>query len=165
MVLYLRSQTVSSSIGSAWIQICGHFLVMQVSLRILTFTTVNNEFRGRFRYGLSAYQWSWTVWTGSSSSSVKMILHSSGLYVGGTLVSASDKRLKFNENPLVNAMNVINRLEPVEYDQTYDLVDTFTLTKRSNVPYQAWFHIGQDSSLYLMWGARPSQWYVWAPSI
>ena len=78
-----------------------------------------------------------------------MTLHSSGLYVGGTLVSASDKRLKFNENPLVNAMNVINRLEPVEYDQTYDLVDTFTLTKRSNAPIRSVFRIGQYSSLYL----------------
>ena len=43
-----------------------------------------------------------------------------------TLVSASDKRLKFNEKPLVNALNVVNILEPVEYDQTQDLVDEYT---------------------------------------
>ena len=55
-----------------------------------------------------------------------MTVQSSGLYVGGTLASTSDMRLKFNEKPLVNAANVINGLEPVEYDQTYDLVDTLT---------------------------------------
>ena len=53
-------------------------------------------------------------------------LQSSNLYVGGMLVSASDNRLNFNEQPLVNALNVVNRLELVEYDHTYDLVDTLT---------------------------------------
>ncbi|MFM7988868.1 MAG: tail fiber domain-containing protein, partial [Candidatus Fonsibacter sp.] len=67
----------------------------------------------------------WTVWNGTSSAS-KMILNTTGLSVGGTLVSASDKRLKFNEKPLTNAWDVINQLEPVEYDQTYDLVDQYT---------------------------------------
>ncbi|MFM7983104.1 MAG: tail fiber domain-containing protein, partial [Candidatus Fonsibacter sp.] len=37
-----------------------------------------------------------------------------------------DKRLKFNEKPLTNALDVINQLEPVEYDQTHDLVDQYT---------------------------------------
>ncbi|MFM7980554.1 MAG: tail fiber domain-containing protein, partial [Candidatus Fonsibacter sp.] len=53
-------------------------------------------------------------------------LKSAGLYLGATLVSASDKRLKFNEKPLVNTLDVINELEPVEYDQTYELVDHYT---------------------------------------
>ncbi|MFM7980903.1 MAG: tail fiber domain-containing protein, partial [Candidatus Fonsibacter sp.] len=57
----------------------------------------------------------------------KMGLTSGGLSVGGTFVSSSDKRLKFNEKPLSNALGVINQLEPVEYDQTYDLVDPYTL--------------------------------------
>ena len=35
-------------------------------------------------------------------STAKMTLHSSGLSVGGTFVSASDKILKFNEKPLTN---------------------------------------------------------------
>ena len=39
---------------------------------------------------------------------------------------SSDKRLKFNDQPLVNALDVINKLEPVEYDQTYNLVDHYT---------------------------------------
>ena len=55
-----------------------------------------------------------------------MTLQSSGLYVGGTLASASDKRLKFNEKPLSNALDIINKLEPVEYYQTYELVDAIT---------------------------------------
>ncbi|MFM7978918.1 MAG: hypothetical protein ACKPKO_06340 [Candidatus Fonsibacter sp.] len=54
-----------------------------------------------------------------------MTLNSSGLSVGGTFVSASDKVLKFNEKPLTNALNVISQLEPVEYDQTQDLVDQY----------------------------------------
>jgi hypothetical protein len=48
------------------------------------------------------------------------------LYVGGVQITASDRRLKFNEKPLVNSLAVINRLEPVEYDQTHMLVDQYT---------------------------------------
>ncbi|MFM7977865.1 MAG: tail fiber domain-containing protein, partial [Candidatus Fonsibacter sp.] len=55
-----------------------------------------------------------------------MTLNSSGLSVGGTVVSSSCKRLKFNEKPLTNALDVINKLEPVEYDQTHNLVDQYT---------------------------------------
>ncbi|MFM7984904.1 MAG: tail fiber domain-containing protein [Candidatus Fonsibacter sp.] len=55
-----------------------------------------------------------------------MTLNSSGLSVGGTFVSASDNRLKFNEKPLTNALDIINRLEPIEYDHTHDLVDQYT---------------------------------------
>ena len=53
-------------------------------------------------------------------------MNSPGLPVGGTFVSASDKRLKFHDKPLVNALDVINKLEPVEYDQSYELVDQYT---------------------------------------
>ena len=42
-----------------------------------------------------------------------MTLQSAGVYIGATIVSASDKGLKFNENPLVNALDVIGKLEPV----------------------------------------------------
>ena len=55
-----------------------------------------------------------------------MTLNPTALYVGGTTVSSSDKRLKFNEKPLTIALDGINRLEPVEYDQTRDLTDTYT---------------------------------------
>ncbi|MFM7983579.1 MAG: tail fiber domain-containing protein [Candidatus Fonsibacter sp.] len=44
------------------------------------------------------------------------------LYVNASQVSTSDKRLKFKEKPLVNALVVIDRLELVEYDQTDVLV-------------------------------------------
>ncbi len=59
--------------------------------------------------------------------SERMSLSSAGLTVQGTVTPSSDKRLKFNEKPLVNALGVINRLEAVEYDQTYDLVDEYTV--------------------------------------
>ncbi|MFM7985262.1 MAG: tail fiber domain-containing protein, partial [Candidatus Fonsibacter sp.] len=55
-----------------------------------------------------------------------MQLSSAYLQVHGTVVSTSDKRFKFNEKPLTNALGVINQLEPVVYDQTYDLVDQYT---------------------------------------
>ncbi|MFM7985129.1 MAG: tail fiber domain-containing protein [Candidatus Fonsibacter sp.] len=55
-----------------------------------------------------------------------MQLSSANLQVNGTVVSTSDKRFKFNEIPLTNALNVINKLEPVEYDQTIDLVEQYT---------------------------------------
>ena len=55
-----------------------------------------------------------------------MALNSTGLSVVGTITPSSDKRLKFNEKPIINALAIINRLEPVEYDQTYDLVDQYT---------------------------------------
>ena len=35
-------------------------------------------------------------------------------------------RLKFNEKPLTNVLDVSNRLETVEYGQTKDLTDTYT---------------------------------------
>ena len=79
--------------------------------------------KGRFMYTYSTTQFGWYI---SSSFTSKMTLKSAGLYLGATLVSTSDKILKFNEKPLVNALNIINKLEPVEYDQTYDLVEHYT---------------------------------------
>ena len=61
----------------------------------------------------------------AGTTTVAMKLISSGLSVTGT-VTSSDKILKFNEQPLMNALDVINRLEPVEYDQTVDLIEQYT---------------------------------------
>ena len=55
-----------------------------------------------------------------------MSLNHTGLFVIGPYTNSSDKRLKYNEKPLVNALGVINKLVPVEYDQTFDLVDNYT---------------------------------------
>ena len=41
-------------------------------------------------------------------------------------VTSSGKRLKYYEKPIVNAISVINRLVPVEYDQTVDLIEQYT---------------------------------------
>ena len=89
----------------------------------IDFTVPNVDFNGRFSYTHSAQQFQWYV---NNTSGWKMHLNSIGLGVGGTLVSTSDKILKFNAKPLINALDVIHRLEPVEYDQTYDLVDHYT---------------------------------------
>ena len=70
-------------------------------------------------------------WMIADSGAPKMTLKSAGLYVGATLVTASDKRLKIDEKPLVNALDIIGRPEPVEYDQTFNLVE-ITHQKRFN---------------------------------
>ena len=57
-------------------------------------------------------------WYVSGNTTLRMMLRTAGLTVYGTVTPSSDKRLKFNDQPLVNALDVINRLEPVEYFQT-----------------------------------------------
>ena len=52
-------------------------------------------------------------WMAADTVTANMTLNSAGLYVGATLVSTSDNRLKFNEKPLVNALDIIGKLEPV----------------------------------------------------
>ena len=79
--------------------------------------------KGRMQYTNSTAQFDWYI---NCTLATSKILNSSGLSVGGTFVPASDKRLKFNEKPLTNALDVISRLEPVEYDQTVDLVGQYT---------------------------------------
>lgn len=44
----------------------------------------------------------------------KYDLEVAGLYAVATLVSASGKRLKFNEKTLANALDIIGKLEPVK---------------------------------------------------
>ncbi|MFM7977961.1 MAG: tail fiber domain-containing protein, partial [Candidatus Fonsibacter sp.] len=118
--VYLQNTVISNN-GYAWMELCGS----NSGQAFIDFTTVNSDYRGRFSFTLSSNQYDWSVWNGTSSPT-KMTLNSSGLSVGGTFVSASDKRLKFNKKPLSNALNIISQLEPVEYDQTYDLVDQYT---------------------------------------
>jgi hypothetical protein len=67
------------------------------------------------------------IYTWSISTSDRMSLTTLGLTVQGTGTQQSDKILKFNKKPLVNALGAINRLEPVEYDQTHNLVDEYTV--------------------------------------
>ena len=52
-----------------------------------------------------------------------MTLRATAVYVGGITVTSSYKRLKFNEQPLDNAVDVIHQLEPVEYDQYHYMID------------------------------------------
>ncbi|MFM7980245.1 MAG: tail fiber domain-containing protein, partial [Candidatus Fonsibacter sp.] len=40
--------------------------------------------------------------------------------------SSSDSRLKFNSKSLTNGLTVINKLEPLEYDQIYELVEQYS---------------------------------------
>ncbi|MFM7979048.1 MAG: hypothetical protein ACKPKO_06990, partial [Candidatus Fonsibacter sp.] len=89
------------------------------SLQYIDFTSPGVDFKGRIIYGWSN-DFQFQI---NSGATAKMTLNSTGLSVVGTVTTTSDKRFKFNEKPIVNALDVINQLEPVEYDQTYDLVD------------------------------------------
>ncbi|MFM7982979.1 MAG: tail fiber domain-containing protein, partial [Candidatus Fonsibacter sp.] len=71
---------------------------------------------------LSTNTYYWTV----HGVPINMTLNATGLTVVGTITPGSDNRLNFNKTPLTNSLDVINRLEPVEYDQTYNLVDEYT---------------------------------------
>ncbi|MFM7979614.1 MAG: hypothetical protein ACKPKO_09895, partial [Candidatus Fonsibacter sp.] len=73
----------------AALELCG------ANAAYVDFTTVGTDMRGRFMYTYSTAQFDWYI---ASSFTSKMALKSAGLYLGATLVSASDKRLKFNEN-------------------------------------------------------------------
>ncbi|MFM7980213.1 MAG: hypothetical protein ACKPKO_12935 [Candidatus Fonsibacter sp.] len=57
---------------------------------------------------------------------VKMALNINRLAVHGSVKTSSDSRLKFNGRSLTHGLTVINKLEPVEYDQIYELVDQYT---------------------------------------
>ena len=59
---------------------------------------------------------------GSGQVNTNLIL--SGLTLNGTNVFSVTK-LKFNNKPLANALKVIRQLEPVEYEQTYALVEQY----------------------------------------
>ena len=90
--VYIQN-TIMGGSGYGWIEICGS----DNGSAYIDFTTVNTDFKGRFSFTLSNNQWDWTVNGGSS----KMPLNSGGVSVGGTFVSASDKRLKFNDKPSI----------------------------------------------------------------
>ena len=104
----------------------------------LDFGTNGVYYKGRMVYRTASNQFEWYI---NSSGSINMALAAGGLYAGGTLVSASDTRLNFNEKPLVNALDMIRKLKPVEYDQTFVLVDKYT--QETPQSHQAGF-IAQD---------------------
>ena len=52
-------------------------------------------------------------------------IHGNGLAIDCAAVS-SDRRLNHNEQLFINALDVVNRIETVEYDQTYSLLDQYT---------------------------------------
>ena len=76
----------------------------------MTCTVAGTDAKGRFVYRHASSQFEWMI---ADSLTAKMTLKSVGFYLGATLVSASDKRLKFNEQPLTNVLDIINKLEPV----------------------------------------------------
>ena len=55
-----------------------------------------------------------------------MKLNFAGLTVNGVVTPSSDSRLRFNSKSLTNGLTVINKLEPMEYDQIYELVEQYS---------------------------------------
>ena len=74
---------VDSSNTAAGIEICAS------TLQYIDFTAPGIDFKGRIIYGFGSNDFQFCI---NQSSFAKMSLNSHGLYVGGTLVSASDKR-------------------------------------------------------------------------
>ena len=60
-----------------------------------------------------------------------MTLNATTFFDGGTTISSSDMRSKYNEEPLNCALDVIIQIEPVEYNQTHDLTENTQKTRRS----------------------------------
>ena len=71
----------------------------------IDFTTIGTDFKGRLIYTRSDNSFNWQV---GGTATVAMQLLSIGLSVNGTDVT-SDQRLKFNEKPLTNALDVTNK--------------------------------------------------------
>ena len=93
----------------------------------IDFTTPNNNVRGRMMYEYfsptNPGEFRWNI---QGSATAKMTLNTTGLTVNGTVTPSSDSRLKFNSKSLTNGLSVINKLEPVEYDQIYELVEQYS---------------------------------------
>ena len=62
---------------------------------ILILTSAGTDMRGRMIYTHSSSQFDWCIASGFTA---KMTLKPAGLYLGATLVSASDQKLIVNEN-------------------------------------------------------------------
>ncbi|MFM7983206.1 MAG: tail fiber domain-containing protein [Candidatus Fonsibacter sp.] len=92
-------------------------------IQYIAFSSPGADMRARLQYTVSPARYDWLLGGRFES---RMWLQTTGLTVNGTISPTSDKRLKFNEKPLSNALNVISQLEPVEYDQTHNLVDQYT---------------------------------------
>ena len=81
------------------------------SIQYIDFTIPSSDYKRRMTYNNTDSSFHWFL---GGSATTKMTLNFAALYVGGTTVSSSGKRLEFNEKPLTNALDVISRLELVE---------------------------------------------------
>ncbi|MFM7982458.1 MAG: hypothetical protein ACKPKO_24365 [Candidatus Fonsibacter sp.] len=108
------------------IEICSNFR------QFIDFTTPSQNFKGRMIYEhFNVTSQGEFRWNKNRSGTTKMTLNTTGLTVNGTVTPSSDSRLKFNSKSLANGLTIINKLEPVEYDQIYELVDQYTRKYRS----------------------------------
>ena len=96
---------------------------MLLLVHIFTFTKPNFAFHGSTDYNNTTSQCLFYV---NNSTTDILTISTTGISVIGTSTASSDKRLKFNETPVTNALDIINRLEPCEYQQTQEIVDLLT---------------------------------------
>ena len=69
------------------------------SMQYIDFTIPSSDYKGRMIYNNTDSHFKWFV---GGSTTTKMTLNPTAFFVGGSTVSSSDKRLKFNEKPLTN---------------------------------------------------------------
>ena len=103
--------------AAAGIELCSS------SMQYIDFTIPSSDYQVRMIFNNTDSSFNCFV---GGSATTHMTLSTTALYVGGTTVSSSDKRLKFNEKPLANALYAIHQLELVEYDQSQHLPETYT---------------------------------------
>ncbi|MFM7980670.1 MAG: tail fiber domain-containing protein, partial [Candidatus Fonsibacter sp.] len=96
-------------------------------VQAIDLTTPGNDFKGRLLYehfpSIGQGEFRWKI---NGSATTKMTLNTTGLTVDGTVTPSSDSRLKFNFKTLTNGLTVINKLEPLEYDQIDELVEQYS---------------------------------------
>ena len=97
-------------------------------MQYIDFSIPASDYNGRMIYNNVDASFAWLF---NGPATTRMSLNATTLYGGGTRVSSSDERLKFNEKPLTHAHGITNQLQPDEYDQTHDLTENKHLRHRS----------------------------------
>ena len=109
---------------------CGNYCALELCSNAFTgasatgcyidFTVPTVDYNGRMMYLHGDTAFLWFIGTGTHR-----LRLTASTFAGPAYSATSDKRLKFNEKPLINALDVINILKPLEYDITQDIVDEF----------------------------------------
>ncbi|MFM7980799.1 MAG: hypothetical protein ACKPKO_15915, partial [Candidatus Fonsibacter sp.] len=73
------------------------------SLSYTDYTVIGGVYFGRAAFSPSLNQFEWYTWNGGR----RAVRNNTALYVVGGTINSSDRRMKFNRQPLVNALAVV----------------------------------------------------------